>query len=155
LYDVWSSQNGLVWKKIADSLDFLGKNITGNVTSFNGRIWVVGGGYYRHPDTAIRWTNKIYSSADGANWRQEPDGPWKGRQYADVCVWDNRLWMIGGHRGGNLAEIWYMNKNGEWIEYTPPNLFTARHASAVGLYNNKLVIACGDYNNECWVIEKN
>jgi hypothetical protein len=155
LHDVWESANGLAWKKIADGKTFLGKNLAGCVTSFNGRIWVVGGGYYRHPDSTVRWTNHIYSSADGVDWRQEVDGPWSGRQYANVCVWDNRLWMIGGHNGKNLDEVWYMNKNGSWVKYTPPNLFTARHAAAIAVYNNKLVLACGDYNNECWVIEKN
>ncbi len=155
LNDVWESSNGLLWKKIADDKTFLGKNIAGSVTSFNGKIWVVGGGYYRDPDPAIKWTNQIYSSPDGVEWKRENDGPWVGRQYADVCVWDNRLWMVGGNNGQNLAEIWYMNKDGSWVQYTLPNLFTARHASAIAVYNNKLVFACGDYNNECWVIEKN
>ena len=155
LSDVWESSNGLSWKKIADDKTFLGKNLAGCVTSFNGKIWVIGGGYYRHPDSAVKWTNQIYSSPDGAEWKRENDGPWVGRQYADVCVWDNRLWMVGGNNGQNLAEVWYMNKDGSWVQYTPPNLFTARHASAIAVYNNKLVFACGDYNNECWVIEKN
>ena len=155
LNDVWESSNGLSWKKIADDKTFLGKNLAGSVTSFNGKIWVIGGGYYRDPDPAVKWTNHIYSSPDGAEWKRENDGPWVGRQYADVCVWDNRLWMVGGNNGQNLSEIWYMNKDGSWVQYTPPNLFTARHASAIAVYNNKLVFACGDYNNECWVIEKN
>ena len=155
LDDVWESANGLAWKKIADGKTFLGKNLAGCVTSFNGRIWVVGGGYYRHPDSTVKWTSHIYTSVDGVNWRQEQDGPWAGRQYANVCVWDNRLWMVGGNNGQNLADIWYMNKDGSWVQYTPPNLFTARHAAAIAVYNNKLAFACGDYNNECWVIEKN
>lgn len=155
LNDVWSSSNGLAWKKIADDKTFLGKNISGCVTSFNGKIWVVGGGYYRHPDSAVRWTNHIYSSSDGIEWERENDAPWAGRQYADVGVWDNRLWMVGGNNGKNLDEIWYMNKDGSWVQYIPPNLFTARHATAIATYNNKLVLGCGDYNNECWVIEKN
>ena len=155
LNDVWCSSNGLAWKKIADDKTFLGKNLSGCVTSFNGKIWVVGGGYYRHPDSTVRWTNHIYSSADGIEWERENDAPWSGRQYADVGVWDNRLWMVGGNNGKNLDEIWYMNKDGSWVQYIPPNLFTARHATAIATYNNKLVLACGDFNNECWVIEKN
>lgn len=152
--DVWSSPNGQGWKRMTNDATFFGKNISGVVASFNGKLYVVGGGYYQHPDTATRWTNHIYSSVDGITWMREPDAPWQGRQFADICVWDNRLWMIGGHNGANLAEIWYMDTDGTWTEYIPSNLFTARHASAVAVYNDQLVIACGDLNNECWVIRR-
>ena len=155
LTDVWSSGNGAVWIKIADNKDFLGKNISGSVVSFNGKIWIIGGGYYGHPDSSVRWSNHVYSSPDGITWIREDDAPWVARQFADVCVWDNKLWMVGGHNGQNLADIWYMNKNGTWVQYTPSNLFTARHATAVAAYNDNLVISCGDLNNECWVIRKN
>lgn len=152
--DVWTSPNGFGWRKLTGTAHFLAKNITGAVTSFNGRIWVIGGGYYGHPDNEVRWTNHVYSSEDGISWVKEPDAPWSGRQFADVCVWDNKLWMVGGHNGRNLSEIWYMKKDGSWHQYEPSPLFVPRHASAVATYNDKLVIVCGDQNNECWVIEK-
>lgn len=154
LTDVWTSSNGWGWRRMSNGQNFLGKNLAGVVVSFNNKIWVVGGGYYRHPDSAERWTNHIYSSPDGLTWTREPDAPWAGRQFADVCVWDDKLWMVGGHNGKNLSDIWYMNKDGSWVEYTPSNLFTARHATAVAVYNNKLIIACGDQNNDCWIIER-
>lgn len=152
--DVWTSSDGFVWNQIASDLAFLGKNLSGVVTSFNDRIWVVGGGYYDHPVPSERWTNHVYSSPDGVNWRQEPDAPWTGRQYADICVWDNKLWMVGGHNGSNLADIWYMEKGGTWTKFEAPSQFEPRHASALGVYNNQLVIVCGNYHNDCWVIEK-
>jgi hypothetical protein len=154
LDDVWTSDDGREWKMIATGLDFLAKNISGGVASFNNKIWVVGGGYYQDSEPGERWTNRIYSSPDGINWKQEPDAPWIGRQYGDVCVWDNKLWVIGGNDGKNLNEIWYMNRDGSWVQYEPSNLFTARHASAVAVYNDQLVIACGDQSNECWVIKR-
>lgn len=154
LTDIWTSPNGSAWRRLNNGLTFLGKNLAGSVASFNNKLWVVGGGYYRDPDPAVRWANHVYSSADGKTWTMEADAPWPGRQFTDVCVWDNRLWMIGGHNGQNLSDIWYMNKDGSWIEYKPSDLFTPRHASAVTVYNDKLIIACGDQSNECWVIEK-
>ena len=154
LGDVWASPNGYAWRRFAGAQDFLGKNLAGAVASFMDKLWVIGGGEYGHPDSSERWTNHIYSSLDGRSWTREPDAPWSGRQFADVCVWDNKLWIIGGHNGKNLSEIWYMMKNGSWHQYQPSNLFVPRHASAVATYNDKLVIVCGDQNNECWVIEK-
>lgn len=154
LNDVWSSLNGSTWTRLSSNETFLGKNISGSVVSFNGKIWVIGGGYYDHPDPATRWTNDVFSSPDGINWVQQPEAPWAGRQYTDVCVWDNKLWMVGGNNGPNLADIWYMKKDGTWVQFEVPEAYIGRHATAVGVYNNKLVITCGNYNNDCWVIEK-
>ncbi len=152
--DVWVSTRGTFWKKVATGLPFLGKNISGVVASFNNRIWVVGGGYYRDPDMSVRYTNEVYSSEDGIDWRREPDAPWLPRQYADVCVWNGRLWMIGGYNENNLSDIWYMTKDGTWHEYKPEGGFLERHASGVGVYNDQLVIVCGNYYNDAWVISK-
>lgn len=152
--DVWSSNNGSRWKRLADNLPFLGKNIAGSVASFANKIWVVGGGYYRSADFAQRYTNQVFTSEDGSTWQQEPDAPWTPRQYGDLCVWNNRLWMIGGYNEENLSDIWYMDTDGEWHQFETPPLFEARHASGVGVYNDKLVIVCGNYLNDCWVIEK-
>lgn len=155
LTDVWVSSTGSFWKRIANNLTFLGKNISGCVASFKGRIWVIGGGYYREDDYNLRYTKEIFSSEDGQNWRREPDGPWEARQYADVCVWNNRLWMIGGYNERNLQDIWYMTEDGTWHEFDTPEEFLPRHASGVAVYNDKLVIVCGNYHNDSWVIEKN
>lgn len=152
--DVWSSQDGVAWQRVSSGHDFLAKNISGVVASFMGKIWVTGGGYYKHPDISVRWSNDIYSSVDGNTWDKEPTPPWEGRAYADLCVWDDRLWMIGGDRFGNLADIWYMKKGGSWVQYEAPGNYLARHATAVAVYNDKLVLACGNFHNDCWVIEK-
>lgn len=154
LTDVWSSANGVDWRQIARDLDFLGKNISGAVVSFANKLWVIGGGYYGHPDDARRWTNHVYSSPDGISWTREQDAPWIGRQYANVCVWDNKLWMVAGTNAANLADIWHMSKDGEWTRFDAPPDFEARHASGLAVYNDQLVIVCGNMHNDCWVIEK-
>ena len=53
--------------------------------------------------------------------------------------------MIAGYNEENLADIWYMTANGEWHEFETPPEFEARHASGVGVYNDKLVIVCGNF----------
>lgn len=154
LNDVWSSSDGRFWKRIANNLPFLGKNISGSTVSFNNKIWVIGGGYYKHPDYNLRYTKDIYSSYDGITWQREPDVPWNARQFTDLCVWNNRLWMIGGYNEENLADIWYMDEDEQWHQFEAPPEFEPRHASGVGVYNDKLVIVAGNYHNDCWVIEK-
>ena len=154
LKDVWRSSDGVRWFKIASGLSFLGKNISGAVCSFNGKIWVLGGGYYDHPDSTQRWTNHVYSSEDGFTWNREQDAPWDPRQFADVCVWDNKLWMVGGYNGQNLDDIWYMKADGKWVSFPAPKEFQPRHASGVGVYEDRLIILCGYYHNDCWEINK-
>jgi hypothetical protein len=62
--------------------------------------------------------------------------------------------MIAGYNEENLSDIWYMTADGQWHQFETPPEFEARHASGVGVYNDKLVIVCGNYHNDCWVIEK-
>ena len=153
--DVWSSVDGKNWSQIATNKNFLGKNVSGASASFNGKIWVIGGGLYDYSlAPALRFNNEVWNSVDGINWQQQPTPPWPGRQYTNVCVWDNKLWMIGGTNGSNLADIWYLKKNGTWTQFTPPPSYIGRHATAVAVFNDQLVITCGNYNNDCWVIEK-
>jgi hypothetical protein len=152
--DIWTSSNGSFWRQIATDLPFIGKNISGSLESFNGRLWLFGGGYYHNDPQKRTFENAVYSSEDGVEWRREPDAPWTGRQFADVVVWNRRLWVIGGSNPGNLSDIWYMTEDGRWHEFIPPSNFNPRHASGVGVYNDQLVIVCGNYHNDCWVIAK-
>ena len=154
LDDVWSSPDGRVWKKLSSGNTFLGKNITGSVASFNREIWVVGGGYYKNPNSNVQWSNEVYSSPDGIHWQRHPDAPWTGRQYADVCVWNNCLWMVGGAKGENLRDIWLMRRDGSWEYVDPPAEFEPRHATALTVYNDQLILTNGNLHNDCWVIKR-
>ena len=99
---------------------------------------------------------EVWSSTDGRVWKQETNFGGTERYYTDVCVWDNKLWVVGGYSSeeSNIKSIWYMKPNGTWHEYQTPADYIGRHATAVAVYNNSLVITCGNYNNDCWVIEK-
>lgn len=153
--DVWRSRDGITWEQVTDSVPFLkGECFAGSLASFNGRLWMICGGTNGYGQGEIR--KEVWSSADGKEWKQEKDFGGSKRYYTDVCVWDNKLWVIGGYnfQEGNIRSIWYMKPDGNWKEYIAPNDYIGRHATAVALYNNSLVITCGNYNNDCWVIEK-
>ena len=47
-----------------------------------------------------------------------------------------------------------MNHKGQWNELETPVDYIGRHATGVAVFKNKLVITCGSYHNDCWVIEK-
>jgi hypothetical protein len=154
--DVWRSRDGANWTRIADNIAFLnGENFAGSLASFNGKLWMICGGAADGIGTPRK---TVWSSADdGITWTQERDFGGSPRYYTDVCVWDNKLWVVGGYNydEGNVRSIWYMKRDGRWNEFVPPADYLGRHATGVAVYNNKLVITCGNYNNDCWVIEKN
>ena len=93
---------------------------------------------------------------DGKIWKQENNFGGSIRYYTDVCVWDNKLWVVGGfnYEEGNTKSIWYMKPGGSWVEFETPADYIGRHATGVTVYNNQLVITCGNYHNDCWVIQK-
>lgn len=153
--DVWRSRDGITWEQVAKQVDFLkGECFAGSLASFNGKLWMVCGGTNGYGQGEIR--KEVWSSADGKEWKQEKDFGGSKRYYTDVCVWDNKLWVVGGYnfQEGNIRSIWYMKPDGTWKEYQTPNDYIGRHATALAVYNNSLVITCGNYNNDCWVIDK-
>lgn len=153
--DVWRSRDGVAWERVADNIGFLkGENFAGSLASFNGKLYMVcGGGTGGGTGTPRK---EVWSSTDGAVWKQEKDFGGSARYYTDVCVWDNKLWVINGYNytESNIKSIWYMKRDGTWQEYDTPGGYIGRHATGVAVYNNKLAITCGNYNNDCWVIEK-
>jgi len=153
--DVWRSPDGINWTKVADSLSCLnGENFAGSLASFNGRLWMVCGGGGGGGNGDPRKT--VWSSEDGVSWREERPFGGSERYYTDVCVWDNKLWVVGGYNytERNIKSIWYMNKRGDWHEMPTPDTYIGRHATAVGVFQNRLAISCGNYFNDCWVIDK-
>lgn len=153
--DVWRSRDGITWNQVSDNIEFLkGENFAGSLASFNGKLWMVcGGGSGGGTGTARK---SVWSSADGVKWKQEKDFEGTARYYTDVCVWDNKLWVVGGYSDAesNIRSIWFMKTDGSWNVYQTPANYIGRHATGVTVYNNQLVITCGNYNNDCWVIQK-
>lgn len=153
--DVWRSANGADWELVTDNLPFLNnENFAGSLISFRGRLWMVCGGGDGWGGGTPR--KEVWSSADGRQWRRENDFAGSARYYTDLCVWDNKLWVVGGYNytEGNVQSIWYMKPDGTWHQFDVPQNYVGRHATGVGVYNNQLAITCGNYQNNCWVIEK-
>lgn len=160
--DVLRSADGVKWETVAANVPALasaaypaGEGFASCAASFNGKLYLVCGG----GDISGGPPRKsIFCSLDnGATWQQLPDFPGDPRRYTDVLVWDGKLWVVGGYddnSGRNLDDVWYMTKKGTWHRVQTPPGYIGRHATGLAVYNNSLVITCGNYNNDCWVIEK-
>jgi N-acetylneuraminic acid mutarotase len=146
--DLWTTTDGVEWKKvIPEEPCWSPRGMIGGSAVMSGRIWILGGGTYDTPQTPARkYFNDVWSSADGVHWEQHTEAaPWHPRQYHDVAVWDNRLWVMEGYHqnGGNRNDIWYSSDGEQWQEL-PKTPWKPRHAASLFVHNDALWMVAGN-----------
>jgi hypothetical protein len=145
--DVWNSADGVAWTKAADKLPWGPRGMIGGGAVFKNRIWILGGGTYDTPKKPDRiFYNDVWSSADGVKWKQvAKTTPWHPRQYHDVAVFDDRMWVMEGwHQdGGNRKDVWHSADGVNWTE-VPDTPWPARHAASVFVHDNALWMVAGN-----------
>ena len=124
----------------------------------DGRIWILGGGTYYTPTTPTRqFFNDVWSSPDGIQWKlHNPSAPWHPRQYHDVAVWDDKLWVMEGYHanGGNRKDVWYSADGEHWTELknTP---WAPRHAASLVPHDGDLWLVAGNnMEPDVWKLRK-
>lgn len=161
--DVWNTKDGINWKKVEASKNkWLPRGMIGGSAVFKDRIWILGGGTYNTPNKSDRILyNDVWSSKDGSNWKcHTPFANWDAREYHDVAVWDNKLWILEGSSCGQIREIWNRNdvwfseKGDKWTEL-PNTPWKPRHASSLFVHNNCLFVVAGNnMESDVWKLEK-
>lgn len=156
--DVWCSADGVTWEQVTANAPWSPRGMIGGSAVFQDRIWLIGGGTFENPGRPIRTMyNEVWSSADGVNWKQHsPDVPWLNRQFHEVAVFDDKLWVLEGFRlnynlysdgvgpyGGNLNDVWYSADGETWHE-VPDTPWARRHAASVFVYDNALWMVAGN-----------
>jgi len=149
--DVWSSSDGENWTELTDSAGWHPRGqVQGNFVR-NDTLWLVGGGTY---DGRYMYSDVWYTD-NGSDWAMATEAAdFPPRQYADECVFDNRLWLMGGgDMLSNLSDVWYSDNGANWFELrnTP---WPARHASAVCVYDSSMWIISGNLWNDSWRLMK-
>jgi hypothetical protein len=130
----------------------------GGAAVFRDRIWVLGGGTYDTPEVPDRkFFNDVWSSGDGVGWtRHLAEAPWEPRQYHEVAVFDDRLWVLEGYNaaGGNRKDVWYTADGVNWYE-VPGTPWKRRHAASVHTFRNALWVAAGNnMESDVWKLER-
>lgn len=145
--DVWNSENGRDWTKVADHCPWGPRGMIGGAAVFQDRIWILGGGTYDTPTIPTReFYNDVWSSTDGVHWEQVlAAAPWHPRQYHDVAVWDGKLWVMEGYHadGGNRNDVWYSSDGVNWYEL-PNTPWAPRHAASLFVHNDALWMVAGN-----------
>lgn len=113
--EVWSSQDGGAWTLVTDSAPWQARR--GHcMASFAGRMWVVCG-----KPTSGGWPVDLWSSTDGAVWKQEATPPFSPRENAQAVIFGSELWLLGGQQLGScVSEAWSLSATGAWTRRTVP-----------------------------------
>jgi hypothetical protein len=157
--DVWSSSDGSNWVEVTPAAAWDPRGVICGAVVFQGRMWVIGGGTYGTPQFLY---NDVWSSADGVKWtRVLANAPWQGRIYHDIIVYDNRMWVIGGHaanNGNNLSDVWSSPDGVHWTQ-VPNTPWLARHAESTAVFNGAIFLTGGttDLNgsqDDVWKLDR-
>ena len=161
--DVWSSPDGKNWTKILDNAPWAPRSQIGGTAIKDGKIWIMGGGTYDTPKIRQRlFYNDVWNSPDGINWTcVNKSAPWFPRQFHDVAVFDNRLWVMEGWNekpapgetlgpDGNRKDVWHSENGVDWHE-VPNTPWLHRHAASVFVYDNALwMVAGNNMTSDAW-----
>jgi hypothetical protein len=101
--DVWSSVDGKKWEQVTAKANWSPRAYHQAVV-LNDRMYVMGGGNYVPEYHAA---SDVWSSADGVHWQQETEAaPWHPRLWFSSVVFQDKLWIAGGHAQPLNSEVW-------------------------------------------------
>ena len=145
--DVWCSADGITWIQVKEHAPWAPRGMMGGCVVFDGAMWILGGGTYDTPQKPDRiFYNDVWRSRNGVDWEQVVDHtPWMPRQYHDVAVFDNKMWVMEGYYqvGGNRNDVWYSSDGVTWEEVTNTP-WAPRHAASVFVYDDALWMVAGN-----------
>jgi hypothetical protein len=145
--DIWNTTDGMHWTQVTPKEPYWSaRGMIGGHVVFKDRMWILGGGTYDTPKTRHRkFYNDVWSSPDGLHWRRHVErAPWQPRQYHEVAVFDDRMWVMEGYDGkGNRKDVWYSADGTSWREL-PNTPWSPRHAASVFVFDDALWMVAGN-----------
>jgi hypothetical protein len=142
--DVWNTEDGASWTRVIERASWPARGMIGGAAEFKGRIWILGGGTYDTPTSPRKFYNDVWSSPDGVRWERHVErAPWYPREYHEVAVFDDRLWVLEGWNGSNRQDVWYSEDGEHWQEL-PGTPWAPRHAASVFVHDGALWMVAGN-----------
>jgi hypothetical protein len=155
--DVWNSPDGVQWTKVEPKEPYWpARGMIGGSAVFKGRMWILGGGTYDTPTTPQRkFYSDVWSSADGVHWtRHVEKAPWTPRQYHEVAVFDDKLWVLEGWNQTNRNDVWHSADGVTWQE-VPKTPWRPRHAASVFVHDDALwMVAGNNMESDVWKLQR-
>jgi hypothetical protein len=154
---VWQTTTGRDWTNLSVHAQFSPRAPRG--VSFNGQLWLVGGGMSNAHTNGGPDSNEIWRSSNGSDWtRVATTGQiFSPRDGHCVVVFQNKLWVIGGWdnsigAGGTetrMNDVWSSSDGVAWTKHDPAGgvIFAPRVGHEVVVFANKLWVIAGNLQN--------
>lgn len=148
---VWSSADGSSWQQVTAQAGW-SPRLAAAAVVFRGRMWILGGttNYYFGDEGSLR--NDVWSSADGASWRQETAAAgWRPRAYHQAAVLAGRIYVFGG---GNYVpsyqafnDVWSSDDGVSWRQETASASWSPRLWFSTAVYRGRIWVLGGWSNH--------
>lgn len=105
--EVWGSEDGINWEIKLPSTVIFDPRLSHTVTSYKGKVWVIGGESWNAAGTRTFYGDIWYSS-NMEKWHRYDGKPpfYKGLEAPSSLVYKDKLWVFGGYRpDGSMASI--------------------------------------------------
>jgi hypothetical protein len=116
-------------------------------------MWFMGG-WYNGRLEGHSASNQVWSSVDGAEWKQETQAAgWTPRVAAGCVVFQDKIWILGGTENSYFGDqnslkndVWSRTDGREWQQVTESAPWAPRaYHQAVVLYDRIFVFGGGNY----------
>ena len=110
---------------------------------YKNKIWVIAGAYDFQPLGNTPQRNDVWFSSDGVTWTlATSNAAFSARSGHTSVVFDDKMWVIGGHDGtAPLNDVWFSSNGNTWIEASANLPNSVGHSSVV--YSNKMWVIGG------------
>jgi hypothetical protein len=161
--DVWSSADGVTWERATEQAAWKHSDFPMAV-AFRGKMWLMGGWHGgRLPHASA--SNSVWSSTNGADWKQETSAAgWSPRMCGGLVVHNDRMWVLGGtqkyYYGTDddlMNDVWSSADGLVWEQVTEHAPWSRRAYIAPVSLNGKLYVFGGGnylpkaaFHNDVW-----
>lgn len=137
--EVWSTQDGTTWNKVASSCPWTGRAFHACVV-FNGKIYLTGG----VDSSGAAYFNDVWSSEDGAYWeRVTPNAAFAARIAFGFVALNNGMYVYGGGGAASKNDVWYSVDGANWQQLTAAASWSARTGFQYCVHNGRMWVIGG------------
>jgi hypothetical protein len=134
------------WTRVCENIG--GARYAHLMWSFDNRLYIAGG-----ESAASTYYDDVWASYDGVTWRKVLDNsPTLTRSFSAGCVWDNKMWFVGGYLAAALRDVWCSVNGFTWEQQLTANDLPALCGHTVTVFDNKMVLigGCSGWAQRSW-----
>ncbi len=122
--------------------------------SFGGMLWMMGGSTNNTHESPV--FNDVWASEDGVHWiLMAPSAGWSARRGMQACVFDNKLWLMGGfnYDTGHKNDVWNTTDGTDWNLVTSNAAWPGRDHFALTVHSGRMWVmgsALSSWTRDVW-----